>query len=158
MDNLRKQGQATAAKRAGKAAKEGKVSIKIKDNAVSICEVNAETDFVARNEDFAQFVEDISDLLIAHKPEDVEAAKKLSSEAFGGQTVEAKTLELVGKIGENIAMRRCKILTVDPESEGISAMYTATAKSESSPSFRSETRVHYRAMRLRNLEKTFPCR
>ncbi len=119
MDNLRKQGQATAAKRAGKAAKEGKVSIKIKNNAVSICEVNAETDFVARNEDFAQFVEDISDLLIAHKPEDVEAAKKLTSEAFGGQTVEAKTLELVGKIGENIAMRRCKILTVDPESEGI---------------------------------------
>ncbi len=119
MDNLRKQGQATAAKRAGKAAKEGKVSIKITDNAVSICEVNAETDFVARNDDFVQFVDDISDLLIAHKPEDVETAKKLTSEAFQGQTVEAKTLELVGKIGENIAMRRCKVLTVDPESEGI---------------------------------------
>ena len=119
MDDLRKQGQATAAKRAGKAAREGKVSVKIKGNAVSICEVNAETDFVARNEDFVQFVDDISDLLIAHKPEDVEAAKKLTSEAFGGQTVETKTLELVGKIGENIAMRRCKILTVDPESEGI---------------------------------------
>ncbi|MFW6221849.1 MAG: translation elongation factor Ts [Fibrobacterota bacterium] len=113
IENLRKQGQATAAKRAGKAAKEGKVHVIIQENDALIYEVNSETDFVARNDDFLSFVEALGSLLMNKKPSDMDAAKALVAEDFGGQSVESKIMELVGKIGENISFRRFKILPVD---------------------------------------------
>ncbi|MFP4417818.1 MAG: translation elongation factor Ts [Chitinispirillaceae bacterium] len=113
IENLRKQGQATAAKRAGKAAKEGKVHVIIQENDALIYEVNSETDFVARNDDFLSFVEALGFLLMNKKPSDMDAAKALVAEDFGGQSVESKIMELVGKIGENISFRRFKILPVD---------------------------------------------
>jgi elongation factor Ts len=106
IETLRKQGQATAAKRAGRAAKQGKVTI-VSDAACSILyEVNTETDFVARNDDFIKFIDDLGRLLIEKKPADITAAKALAAPAFSGQTVDAKVLELVGKIGEKITFRR----------------------------------------------------
>jgi elongation factor Ts len=106
IETLRKQGQATAAKRAGKAAKQGKVTI-ISDTSCSILyEVNSETDFVARNDDFVKFISDLGKLLIEKKPADLAAALTLTSPAFSGQTVSAKVLELVAKIGEKITFRR----------------------------------------------------
>lgn len=106
IETLRKQGQATAAKRAGRAAKQGKVTI-VSDASCSILyEVNTETDFVARNDDFIKFIDDLGRLLIEHKPADITAAKALAAPAFSGQTVDAKVLELVGKIGEKITFRR----------------------------------------------------
>jgi elongation factor Ts len=110
IENLRKQGQATAAKRAGKAAKQGKVTIVSDGDANASCsilyEVNSETDFVARNDDFVSFINDLGKLLIEKKPADINAAKALTSPAFSGQTVDAKVLELVAKIGEKISFRR----------------------------------------------------
>jgi elongation factor Ts len=117
VENLRKQGQATATKRAGRTAKEGKVNIKTKDPDTLIFEVNSETDFVARNEDFLEFVSNLGDVLLESKPDTREAALNLTSPLFDGQTVEAKTLEIVGKIGEKISLRRFEILTVDPAQE-----------------------------------------
>lgn len=109
IENLRKQGQMTAAKRAGKAAKEGLVSIVTDPTTVIVYEVNSETDFVARNDDFLTFVGKLGQLLLAKKPASIEEAKNLTSLEFGG-TVEARVTELIGKIGENLSFRRyCKI-------------------------------------------------
>lgn len=106
IEDLRKQGQATAARRAGKAAKEGKVTIKIDSTTAIMYEVNAETDFVARNTDFIAFVDELGKLLMSNKPVDLTAAKALTSSAFNGRSVDDRILELVAKIGENISFRR----------------------------------------------------
>ncbi len=113
VEDLRKQGQATAAKRAGKAAKEGRVSVIVQEHDALVYEVNSETDFVARNEDFLQFADDLGKLLLEQKPVDMAAAAKLTCETFGGLTIEARLTELIGKIGENITFRRFTLLPID---------------------------------------------
>ncbi len=119
IESLRKQGQVTAAKRAGKAAKQGKVTI-VSDATDSIVyEVNSETDFVAKNDDFLAFIANLGTVLLAKKPADITAAKTLTSELFGGSTADARVLELVGKIGENISFRRYRKETVSGPSEKI---------------------------------------
>lgn len=117
IDNLRKQGQMTAAKRAGRVAKEGKVSIVIKDSDALIYEVNSETDFVARNKDFLSFVENLGKIIIDKKPADMEKTMALTSPLFEDQTIEAKILEIIGKIGEKISFRRFKLISTDPTKE-----------------------------------------
>lgn len=117
IDNLRKQGQATAAKRAGKTAKEGIVNIVLKDSEALVYEVNSETDFVARNDDFVAFVNDLGEIILENKPADLKAALALTSSKFDGQTVDEKTLEIVGKIGEKISLRRFNVDTIDTTKE-----------------------------------------
>jgi len=119
IDNLRKQGQATAAKRASKAAKEGKVEIIKKENDALIYEVNSETDFVARNDDFLSYVANLGEALIESKPADMDAARALESPVFNGQSVEAKELEIVAKIGEKISFRRFACVNIDPAKERV---------------------------------------
>lgn len=119
IENLRKQGQATAAKRAGKAAKEGIISIVVDDKAGIVYEVNSETDFVARNEDFVNYVSEIGKIFLSQKPADITAAKALTMANFGNVTIEARLTELIGKIGENISFRRYKMITANPASEKI---------------------------------------
>jgi elongation factor Ts len=133
----------TAAKRAGKAAKEGKITIISDPSTAIIYEVNSETDFVARNEDFSAFISNLGKILIESKPSDLETAKKISSPIIGNQTVESRLTELIGKIGENISFRRYKKVDADPKSErlfiyihgdgriGIIVKLTATAGLES---------------------------
>jgi elongation factor Ts len=106
VENLRKQGQATAEKRSSKIAKEGKVEIILKDSDVLMYEVNSETDFVARNQDFISFVSLLGTVLMEKKPKDLTSALALTSPIFNNVTIEAKTLELIAKIGEKIAFRR----------------------------------------------------
>lgn len=119
IENLRKQGQTTAAKRAGKSVKEGKVTIVSDSSASVVFEVNSETDFVARNEDFISFVDNLGTILLENKPADLESAKKLTSPLFGGLSVETRLTELIGKIGENITFRRYKKMDVNPAEERI---------------------------------------
>ena len=119
IDDLRKQGQMTAAKRAGRVAKEGKVSIVLKNSDALIYEVNSETDFVARNNDFLSFVENLGKIIIDKKPADLEKTMALTSPLFENQTVEAKTLEIIGKIGEKISLRRFKLMSTDPAKERV---------------------------------------
>jgi elongation factor Ts len=118
IENLRKQGQMTAAKRAGKAAKEGSVSIVGDTSCAIVYEVNSETDFVARNDDFIAFVDKLGKLLLAKKPANIEEAKSLTSPDFGG-TVEARVTELMGKIGENISFRRYRKIDITPATERV---------------------------------------
>lgn len=117
IDNLRKQGQITAAKRAGRAAKEGKVCVLIKDSDALVYEVNSETDFVARNNDFLTFAETLGTVLLEKKPADLDSAMALTSPLFADQTVEAKVLEIMGKIGEKISFRRFKLISIDQSKE-----------------------------------------
>jgi elongation factor Ts len=84
-----------------------------------VYEVNSETDFVARNDDFVEFIAKLGTVLLAKKPGDITAAKDLTSDTFNGLSVDARVLELVGKIGENIAFRRYQILNVSGTCEKI---------------------------------------
>ena len=94
-----------ASKAASRVAAEGVVAIDI-DSAGklgAIVEVNSETDFVAKNSDFVQFAKDLAKLVATSKPADVQT---LSSLPLGSSTVEATRTALIGRIGENISIRR----------------------------------------------------
>jgi elongation factor Ts len=127
IENLRKQGQMTAAKRAGKVAKEGLVSMVTDASSAIVYEVNSETDFVARNQDFQAFVQKLGTLLLAKKPANIDEAKKLSSPDIGG-TVEARVTELIGKIGENIAFRRYRKMDYNPAAERLATYMHGNGK------------------------------
>lgn len=119
IETLRKQGQATMEKRAGKAANEGKISIIESANISIIYEVNSETDFVARNDDFVAFSSDLGSLLLAKQPESIDAASALAMPSFGGMSVADKLVELTGKIGEKIGFRRFSIVKATDATEAL---------------------------------------
>lgn len=105
---LREKGMAKAAKKSDRIAAEGLTAIEMEGNAAVIAEVNAETDFVAKNENFKSLLNDIVKFLLAKKPSNVlEALKqKINDE----QTLEAYLNDAIAKIGEKISLRRFKIL------------------------------------------------
>jgi len=102
---LREKGLATAAKKAGRIAAEGIVKAYVnEDNTVGVLlEVNSETDFVAKNEEFQAFVTDVAKIIAENNPADVDALKAL---AYEGETVGDKFTALIAKIGENMNIRR----------------------------------------------------
>jgi len=102
---LREKGLATAAKKASRIAAEGVVTAYITDDkSVGVLlEVNSETDFVAKNDEFQTFVTDVAKIVADKNPADVEALKALD---YNGETVEAKLTSLIAKIGENMNIRR----------------------------------------------------
>ena len=117
IESLRKQGQAAVAKRAGRSARQGKVAIVTDATSGIVYEVNAETDFVAKNGDFKSFVTTLGALLLSSKPASMDAAKALSSEAWGAMSVQDKLTELISKIGEKLAFRRFFMIPVNPANE-----------------------------------------
>ena len=110
VDWLRKKGLSKAAKKAGRVAAEGLVAVHVDGNAVAVVEVNSETDFVARNEQFQGFVHDVVKLA-ANNSHDLEA---LNAANFPGkdETVKARLQELIATIGENMTLRRVDIANV----------------------------------------------
>lgn len=108
---LREKGLAAAAKKAGRVAAEGVVISKV-DEALKtgvILEVNAETDFVAKNDDFKAFVDTCANIIIKNKPTDVDAL--LALKADGSELTVADLLrEKVLTIGENIKIRRFEVM------------------------------------------------
>jgi elongation factor Ts len=94
-----------ASKAASRTAAEGVVAIRVAGDARTgaIVEVNCETDFVAKNDDFLKFADSLAELVMTKKPADVGA---LSALVLGGPTVEQARTALVGKIGENLSIRR----------------------------------------------------
>ncbi len=94
-----------AAKSAGRVAAEGVVAINIAADGKSaaMVEVNCETDFVAKNDDFLALTRALAEMVLNQNPADVAA---LSALPYGGKTVEEARTELVGKIGENMSIRR----------------------------------------------------
>ncbi|WP_077337975.1 translation elongation factor Ts [Pseudocolwellia agarivorans] len=96
IENMRKSGQAKAAKKAGNIAAEGTILIKVVDGSAALVEVNCQTDFVAKDDNFLAFANEVADAALA---------SKVSVEELQAQ-FEEKRIALVTKIGENINVRR----------------------------------------------------
>ncbi|RJQ17927.1 MAG: elongation factor Ts [Nitrospiraceae bacterium] len=103
VDLLRQKGLAAAAKKAGRIAAEGVIALRVSGTTGVLVEVNSETDFVAKNEEFQKFAGDIAELVSQQNPSDIQI---LSNMTVGNATVEAKRQELIQKIGENLSVRR----------------------------------------------------
>jgi len=104
---LRKSGLAKADKKASRIAAEGRVVAAQDGGKAVLVEINSETDFVAKDENFRAFVERAADVVLAQRPADVEALLRTSVD---GRTVEELRLELVTKVGENISVRRFDVI------------------------------------------------
>ena len=100
---LRIKSGAKASKAAGRVAADGAIGTYLDGKVGALVEVNAETDFVAKNPDFVAFTKSVAELVAKQHPADVAA---LSNMKIGGETVESTRQKLVQKIGENIAVRR----------------------------------------------------
>lgn len=108
LDWLRTKGLAIAAKKSGRTASEGLVGVAVSDGVGVAVEVNAETDFVAKNVDFQDLVRGVTDAALG-----VDDVESLRSADFGGSTVEEAVASKVATIGENISVRRMVRLTGD---------------------------------------------
>jgi elongation factor Ts len=107
---LRTRGQAKADKKASRVAAEGRIELALAADGKSgvIVEINCETDFVARDDNFLRFAAEAARLALAHAPADVAALLALAR--AGGGTLEDLRKELVAKIGENINIRRFEVV------------------------------------------------
>src|ERR1700744_6663490 len=122
IDWLRRRGIPKAAKKAGRAAAEGLVGVAVGKGSGALVEVNAETDFVARNEEFKGFVKAAADLALLEGGD----LEKLRAAKHGSSNVQQTLTELVAKIGENMSVRRTVALSVNP---GVVAAYVHNATS-----------------------------
>jgi elongation factor Ts len=121
VDWLRKKGLAAAAKKAGRVAAEGLVGAALKGNVAALVEVNAETDFVARNETFQKFVATVADLALTHVDLDrLQAAPYPGT----GRHVADELAHLIATVGENMSIRRMARLHV---AHGVVAAYVHNA-------------------------------
>ena len=103
-ENLRMSGQAKADKKAGRVAADGRIVIRQGNSRSVIVEINSETDFVAKDDNFVGFAEAVADAALASGNADVTAFANVR--LADGRTVEAARTELVAKVGENISVRR----------------------------------------------------
>ncbi len=122
IDWLRKKGLASAAKKASRIAAEGLVSVAVEGNKGAVVEVNSETDFVAKNDIFQEFVEDAAQVALMFDGE-IEAMKNFVcpkvKKSFG-----ERLTDMIAKIGENMNLRRAKVLSVN---NGVVASYIHSA-------------------------------
>jgi len=107
IDFLREKGMAKAAKKSDRIAAEGLADVEVKGNVAAIVEVNAETDFVAQNDQFKALVKRLATLVAENKPADVEAALKISTDKG---TVNDEIIEATQVIGEKITLRRFQLV------------------------------------------------
>jgi elongation factor Ts len=121
VDWLRAKGLAAAAKKAGRTAAEGLVGVAVDGTKGAVVEVNSETDFVAKNEQFQAFVADVSTLALSANG-DIDALK--ATQYPGAGTVEEKLTDNIATIGENQSLRRTALLEV---SEGAVVSYVHNA-------------------------------
>ena len=122
IDWLRKKGLAAAAKKSGRVAAEGLIGVASASNAAAMIEVNAETDFVARNETFQAFVTTAAEIALM-VGEDIEAIKSAKFPGTG-RTVAEELTHMVATIGENMSIRRARVLRVQ---HGTVATYVHSA-------------------------------
>ncbi len=106
IENMRKSGLAKADKKSGRTAAEGTIGIKISDDGktAAMVDVNCETDFVAKGDDFTNFVNDVATVLLTNDVENIEQLAELKLP--GGETVDEARRALIAKLGENITIRR----------------------------------------------------
>ncbi len=113
IENMRKSGQAKAAKKAGRIAADGVILTKVNGNVATMMEVNCETDFVARDEGFLAFGQKLINVASENGISDIEA---LNAAELDGETVQVVRDALVAKIGENISARR--VINVEGDNLG----------------------------------------
>jgi elongation factor Ts len=108
IEAMRKSGIAKAAKKAGRIAAEGNILIKqnVGKGETVILEVNSETDFVAKDDNFRSFSEQVAECILANHPVNVDELMSMPIAAGSGQTIEEARQQLVAKIGENVSVRR----------------------------------------------------
>lgn len=125
IENMRKAGLAKADKKSGRIAAEGVIGVKVSDDAKSVVmvDVNCETDFVAKGEDFTGFVNEISAALLVGNAENDEQLQALV--LASGNTVDDTRRALIAKLGENITVRRFAKFTA---TEGGQACYLHGSK------------------------------
>ena len=121
VDWLRKKGLSAAAKKAGRVASEGLVAVIAAGTKGALVEVNAETDFVSRNAQFQEFVRAAAQVALT-KGDDIEAIK--AAPGPGGVSIEAGLTALIATVGENMSLRRAKVLSVK---QGVVASYVHNA-------------------------------
>ena len=110
IDWLRAKGLAAAAKKAGRTAAEGLVGVVVEGTRGAVVEVNSETDFVAKNEIFQDFVRNVAKLALEHGTN----VESLGAAQYpGGGTVQEKLTDNIAKIGENQSLRRAAVLEVN---------------------------------------------
>ncbi|MDA3732618.1 translation elongation factor Ts [Niameybacter massiliensis] len=119
---LREKGLAKAAKKAGRVAAEGLVKemISADHKTAALVEINSETDFVAKNEQFITFVNQVAEMVLNNDVTDVEALKALPWSEDASKTVGDVLTEKIATIGENLTLRRIARMTT----EGVFASYT----------------------------------
>jgi len=122
VEALRKSGQAKADKKSGRIAADGRIVISVEGSKAVIVEINSETDFVAKDENFVAFTDAVAAAALAHGTTDVDLMATQSIDI--GKTVEEARTELVAKIGENISVRRIAII----ENGGPIGCYTHGAR------------------------------
>lgn len=118
VDWLRKKGLASAAKKSSRVAAEGLVAVAVDGNKGAIVEVNSETDFVAKNEMFQEYVEDAAKVALASHG-DICDMKNFNCPKCG-KTFAERLTDLIAKIGENMTLRRAQMVEVD---NGVIASY-----------------------------------
>ena len=124
IEYLRKKGIAKASKKMGRTAADGLVVLANNDKETSIIEINSETDFVAKNNEFINFCKEVSDLNLKNKGD----IKKLNKEKMkNGTSVEENIVNLISKIGEKITLRRAKYFN---QINGLNFSYVHSALSE----------------------------
>jgi elongation factor Ts len=157
VDVILKKGLAKSAKRAGAVATEGVVAARVSSNGKSgvLVEVNIQTDFAARNEDFLKFVEDV--ITVALGAKDGQDLGSLPAPGGGG-TLEESRQKLVGRLGENITIRRFNRLDVSESGlvhayvhmggkiGALLAIETSAAQSDTLKRFVDETAMQVAAM------------
>jgi elongation factor Ts len=113
IDLMRASGAAKAAKKSGRVAAEGLVKVNISDDnkTATILEVNSETDFVTKGDDFINFVNTLGELALKTKPADIE--EFLTQTLGNGDSLDKAREDIVAKVGENVSIRRVKTVTVD---------------------------------------------
>lgn len=112
---LRKAGLAKADKKAGRVAAEGLVVIETSDDGkqAALVEINCETDFVAKKEEFQDFANKVARRVLAGQPESLDALMEMPLEEGGSISIEDARKELIAKLGENIAVRRFSTFQTD---------------------------------------------
>ncbi|WP_445397390.1 translation elongation factor Ts [Zobellella sp. An-6] len=111
IEDMRKSGQAKAAKKAGRIAAEGIILVRQQGNVAVMIELNSETDFVAKDAGFRAFGEKVADIALANKISDLDALK--AAEFENGESVETTLTNLIAKIGENMSLRRIVLVEGD---------------------------------------------
>jgi len=123
LESLRKQGIAKAATKAARVAAEGLIGNYATPNSITLVEVNCETDFVCKTDEFQKFVKDLAEHVFKTAPADLNT---LLAGTFGGKKLEDYQKELVAKIGENLGVRRFATKKFDGTAKGVQYIHAGS--------------------------------